>query len=83
MGKETRLDVVVADLPDGVDPGELAQKDPERLALAVKNAQSFLGFRERALAAGDMRTVEGRAKPPNTHSISLPSTPTRSCVTNT
>ncbi len=57
------LDVVVADLPDGVDPGELAQSDPERLAEAVKNAQSFLGFRvQRALAAGDMRTAEGRAK---------------------
>lgn len=57
------LDVVVADLPDGVDPGDLAQRDPERLALAVKNAQSFLGFRvERVLVAGDMRTAEGRAK---------------------
>ena len=62
---EQKLDVefAVADLPNGVDPGELAITDPERLALSVTNAKPFLGFRvERVLAAGDLRTPEGRAR---------------------
>jgi DNA primase len=57
------LDVVVADLPDGVDPADLARRDPERLATAVRDARPFLGFRvERVLGAGDVRTPEGRAR---------------------
>jgi DNA primase len=57
------LDVAVADLPAGVDPGDLAQSDPERLRVAVTDARPFLEFRvERALAAGDLRTAEGRAR---------------------
>ncbi len=61
--KKHSLDVAVADLPDGVDPGDLARSDPERLALAVSQAKPFLGFRvERALTAGDMSTAEGRAR---------------------
>lgn len=61
--KKHNLDVVVADLPDGADPGDLALSDPARLAEAVSKAKPFLGFRvERALDAGDMSTVEGRAR---------------------
>ncbi len=61
--KKYNLDVAVADLPDGVDPGDLARSDPAKLAEAVANAKPFLGFRvERALGAGDMSTVEGRAR---------------------
>ena len=61
--KKHNLDVAVADLPDGIDPGDLARSDPARLAEAVANAKPFLGFRvERALNAGDMSTVEGRAR---------------------
>ena len=57
------LDVAVADLPAGVDPGELSQSDPEGLAEAVTGARPFLEFRvERALAAGDLGSVEGRAR---------------------
>ncbi len=57
------LDVAVAALPDGVDPGELARSDPAALRAAVANAQPFLRFRiERALAAGNLDTVEGRAR---------------------
>ena len=57
------LDVAVADLPAGVDPGDLAQSDPERLVASVTGAKPFLGFRvERALDAGDMSSVEGRAR---------------------
>ncbi len=62
---EQKLDVEfsVADLPNGVDPGELALTDPERLAAAITNAKPFLGFRvERVLAAGNLRTPEGRAR---------------------
>jgi DNA primase len=57
------LDVAVAALPDGVDPGELARTDPAALRAAVADAQPFLRFRiERALAAGNLDTVEGRAR---------------------
>lgn len=57
------LDVAVAALPDGVDPGDLARSDPAALRASVQNAQPFLRFRiERALAAGNLDTVEGRAR---------------------
>lgn len=61
--KKHNLDVAVAALPDGVDPGDLSRSDPERLALAVSEAKPFLAFRvERALDAGDLTTAEGRAR---------------------
>ncbi len=61
--KSYDLDVAVADLPDGADPGELAQKDPERLRQAIANAKPFLGFRvSRVLDAGNFDTAEGRAR---------------------
>jgi len=57
------LDVAVADLPEGVDPGDLAQTDPERLKKAVDAARPFLEFRvERELDRGDLNTAEGRAR---------------------
>jgi DNA primase len=57
------LEVAVAAMPIGSDPGELAQSDPELLRDAVEKAQPFLGFRvERALSAGDLRSPEGRAR---------------------
>jgi DNA primase len=57
------LEVAVADLPVGQDPGDLAQSDPPRLAAAVEGATPFLRFRlDRAFAAGDLTTPEGRAK---------------------
>ncbi len=57
------LEVAVAALPPGSDPGELAQIDPERLQKAIEEAQPFLGFRvERALSSGDLRSPEGRAR---------------------
>jgi len=61
--KKHGLDVAVADLPDGVDPGDLAQSDPNRLRLAISGAKPFLAFRvDRALAAGNLSTAEGRAR---------------------
>jgi DNA primase len=57
------VDVVVADLPGGSDPGELARTDPEALVRAVAEARPFLQFRvDRIMAAGDLSTAEGRAR---------------------
>jgi DNA primase len=57
------LDVAVADLPAGVDPGELAQTDPERLRAAITGARPFLEFRvDRAISSVDRTTNEGRAR---------------------
>jgi DNA primase len=57
------LEVHVADLPGGEDPGDLAQRDPERLRAAVEGAKPFLRFRfERVLGAANLDSPEGRAK---------------------
>jgi DNA primase len=57
------VDVAVADLPEGSDPGDLARSDPDALRAAVTGARPFLQFRlERVLAAGDLATAEGRAR---------------------
>jgi len=61
--KKHDLDVAVADLPDGVDPDDLARSDPERLRQAIARAKPFLKFRvDRALAAGNLETIEGQAR---------------------
>ncbi len=61
--REHDLEVVVADLPPGQDPGDLAQSDPDRLAAAVDGARPFLRFRlDRTFAAADLSTPEGRAR---------------------
>ena len=57
------LDVRVADLPPGVDPDDVAREDPAELARAVQEAIPYMRFRmERALAAGDLSSPEGRAR---------------------
>jgi DNA primase len=57
------IDIAVAALPAGSDPGDLARKDPDGLRAAATNAQPFLAFRiDRVLAAADLRSVEGRAR---------------------
>jgi DNA primase len=56
------LDLVVADLPPGADPGDLATRDPAALQAAVKGARPFLSFRiDRLLARADVRTPGGKA----------------------
>jgi DNA primase len=56
------LDLAVADLPAGTDPGELSTRDPAALQLAVKGARPFLSFRiDRLLARSDPRTPGGKA----------------------
>jgi DNA primase len=57
------IDVAVADLPPGSDPGELARTDPDALRGAIEQAKPFLRFRvERILDAAQLDTAEGRAK---------------------
>ena len=57
------LDVVVAALPPGVDPGDMADDDPEGLVKAVADARPFLEFRlNRILDAADLSTAEHRAR---------------------
>jgi len=57
------LDLAVADLPPGMDPGELGSRDPGALAAAVKGAKPFLTFRlDRLFLRADMRTPGGRAR---------------------
>ena len=57
------LDVVVAGLPPGVDPGDLASEDPDALVAAVAEARPFLEFRlSRILDGADLSTAEQRAR---------------------
>jgi DNA primase len=57
------VDVAVAALPPGSDPGDLARKDPDSLRAAVDGAQPFLRFRlERVLGSANLRAPEGRAR---------------------
>jgi DNA primase len=57
------LDIAVAGLPAGADPGDLAREDPALLRKAIEAARPFLEFRvDRLLGASDLRTVEGRAR---------------------
>jgi len=61
--RKHEVDVVVAAMPGGSDPGDLARTDPGALASAIKEARPFLQFRvDRMLAAGDPKTAEGRAR---------------------
>jgi DNA primase len=61
--QQFELDVRVADLPEGRDPADVWRDDPEALLRAVVAAKPFLGFRlDRALAAADRSTIEGRAR---------------------
>jgi DNA primase len=57
------LDLAVAELPGGLDPGDLARRDPEALRAAIDGAKPFLEFRlERVLGSADLRSPEGRAR---------------------
>ena len=57
------IEVFVADLPDGQDPGELAESDPERLIAALDGARPFLEYRiRRVLDAAQLDRPEGRAR---------------------
>jgi DNA primase len=57
------IQVQVADLPPGRDPADVWRDDPGSLLRAVGSAKPFLEFRiDRALAAAERDTIEGRAR---------------------
>jgi len=61
--RQHQVDVAVAALPAGSDPGELARTDPDALRASIENAMPFLAFRlARTFDAANLKTVEGRAK---------------------
>jgi DNA primase len=61
--RQHEVDVLVARLPKGSDPADLARKDPEALRQAVSEAVPFLQFRlDRVLEAANLATAEGRAR---------------------
>ncbi|MHB1784779.1 MAG: DNA primase [Acidimicrobiales bacterium] len=61
--KRHDLDIVVAAIPTGSDPADLARSDPEALRRAVNEAKPFMAFRlDRVLSRADLATVEGRAR---------------------
>ena len=61
--RQFEIEVLVADLPAGKDPGEMAGSAPEALRQAVEQAMPFLRFRvNRALDGSDMSTLESRAR---------------------
>jgi len=58
-----KVEVGVAQFPQGKDPGDLANSDPAALAGAVANATPFLGFRlKRVLDAGSVSSPEARSR---------------------
>ncbi|HEY4398143.1 MAG TPA: DNA primase [Acidimicrobiia bacterium] len=57
------VQVQVADLPAGRDPGDLWKEDPGALTTAIERAAPFLQFRiDRLLAGADLRTLESKAR---------------------
>jgi DNA primase len=57
------IDLHVAALPPGQDPGDVARNDPDALRAAVENAKPFLAFRvERVLGKANLGSPEGRAR---------------------
>ena len=62
---ERKYDIAVSvvHLPDGMDPGEMALRDPDALRAAVDTADTFLGFRlNRVLKGTRLTSPEVRAK---------------------
>jgi DNA primase len=61
--KKYDVTVSVAQFPEGKDPGDLANSDPDSLQAAVDGAMPFLGFRlKRLYQANPVRTPESRAR---------------------
>ena len=61
--RQFEMDIAVAALPAGADPGDVARADPAALRAAVEGALPFMGFRvERVLTAADLSTPEGRVR---------------------
>jgi DNA primase len=63
MEQRHNLQIAVAKIPFGKDPGEVAATDPEALRRAVEEAEPFLAFRlRRHFARADLQSAEGRAR---------------------
>ncbi len=61
--KSYEVEVFVAQLPSGSDPGQMAEENPEALVEAIKSARPFLEHRiGRVLQSIDLTTAEGRAR---------------------
>ena len=61
--RQFELEVLVADLPAGQDPGDLGRSDPDELQRAVHDAVPLLQFRvDRAVDGADLSTIESRAR---------------------
>ena len=61
--KKYDVAVSVAQFPQGKDPGELSQTDPDALSRAINEAMPFLGFRlKRLFDAHPLRSPETRAR---------------------
>lgn len=61
--QEYEIQLRVADLPLGQDPGDLWEHDRPRLLLALEHAEPFLQFRlDRAIAGAELASIEGRAR---------------------
>ncbi len=62
-GQRYEVQVQVADLPPGRDPGDLWKDDRAALGTAIERAAPFLQFRlDRLLAGADLGSLEGRAR---------------------
>ena len=56
-------EVFVAAIPEGADPGQLAEENPDALQEAIRSAQPFLSYRiNRVLDRSDLDRAEGRAR---------------------
>jgi DNA primase len=61
--KRFQADILVAELPAGADPADLAQADPEMLRKCVSTAVPFLAFRlQRLFSTASLATPESRAR---------------------
>lgn len=56
------VELAVADLPQGSDPGDLAGRDPEALRAAVEGARPLLGARLEALLSPPPASPEAQAR---------------------
>jgi DNA primase len=61
--RQYEVDVLVARLPKGSDPADMARNDPDGLRATIGNAVPFLRFRlDRVLDGANQATAEGRAR---------------------
>jgi DNA primase len=61
--KKYEIEVSVARMPAGTDPGQLAQQDPVALGAAVEKAAPFLRFRlDQVFRRGSLSSPEAKAK---------------------